>query len=91
MIFDGLKRAVPLCSCEKDDHAKPGYLGDIHVCFWALRGPPGVTDGVFAPSETSRHRTNKKGLTFDGLKVTDPLLTSENDSHAKSGLTIFKF
>ena len=27
-----------------------------------------------------------KELTFDGLQVTDPLLTSEKDSHAKSGL-----
>ena len=45
-----------------------------------------MTDGGFAPSEASQHRTNKKGLTFDGLKGTDPLFTCEKDDQAKSGL-----
>ena len=86
MIFDGLKGAVPLCTCERDGQAKSDYLGDIHGCFWAVRGPPGMTDRGFAPSEASWHRTNKKGLTFDGLKDTEPLFTCEKDGHAKSGL-----
>ena len=86
MIFDGLKGAVPLSTFEKDGQAKYDYLGDIHGCFWAVRGPPGVTDRGFAPSEASWYRTNEKGLIFDGLKVTDHLLTREKDGLAKSGL-----
>ena len=86
MIFDDLKGAVPLCTCERDGQAKSYYLGDIHGCFWAVRGPSGVMDRRFAPSEASWHRTNKKGLTFDGLKGTDPLFSCEKVGKAKSGL-----
>ena len=49
LIFDCLKLAAPHCSYETDSQAKSGYLGDIHGCFWALTGTPGLTNGGFTP------------------------------------------
>ena len=78
-------RVVLLFTYKKDGWAKYGCLGAIFGCFWALRGAPKVADGWCATPGQWWSRTNKKDLTFDGLKGAVSLFTYKKDGQANLG------